>query len=64
MLLCEYIGQDNKNFSIGNKYKLIKLEDNSRENIFRTWFLNNEDKLQYVSYNNIEEFNLDWKIGE
>ena len=69
MSKIKFLGESDENFTNGNIYQLVQMEDyfeifNSGHIVqkFKTWITNNNNKLAYIPYSSIDTSNENWEF--
>ena len=60
MSKIRFLGRSDFNFTYGNIYQLIKIEQ--YEYSFDTWISNDSGNIVFIPYSSINTFNENWEV--
>lgn len=56
----KFIGKSDYNFTNGEIYQLIKIEQD--DYYFNTWISNDNNKISFIPYATLDNFNENWEV--
>lgn len=56
----KFIGENDNNFTNGEIYNLIKIEQDNY--YFNTWISNDRNKISFIPYATLNTFNKNWEV--
>ena len=55
-----FVGTSNENFDNGYTYKLLEISKDFNKQMYYTVFINKNNRLVEIYYNNLRVFNYNW----